>query len=104
MSERPVKVPLVSPLPPPEGGVATWTQRLLHSKAIKGVTLFHLDSSIGNTYDPLGSALPPRITRSLWLLLKFLWVCLCTGPSVIHHKKNGLTVGQQRPHISLYSH
>ena len=83
------KVLLVSPLPPPEGGIASWTQRILASDIPNQVTLYHLDTSLRIGHHRLGGTVLTRVLRSAVPLPRFLWACLRRWPSVIHLTNSG---------------
>ena len=82
------KVLLVSPLPPPEGGVATWTQRFLGSDVAENVALHHLNTAL-NSHDDLSASLPSRAVRSLAALFRFAWSGVLIRPKVVHLTTNG---------------
>lgn len=82
------KVLLVSPLPPPEGGVATWTQRFLGSDVAENVTLHHLNTALAS-HDDLSASLMVRAARALTALFRFAWGCVRIRPKVVHLTTHG---------------
>ena len=88
VSNKP-RVLLVSPLPPPEGGIASWTQRILASEAMQGVTLHHLNTSVGGGHHRLGASPLKRLARSVFPLPRFVWARSRRWPSIIHITSSG---------------
>ena len=81
---RNVRVLLMSPLPPPEGGIASWTQRVLMSDAFKGISLIHVDTSLGGGHYSVGGPVLSRVIRSAVPVPKFVWACVRWRPQVVH--------------------
>ena len=81
---------LFSPLPPPEGGIATWTTRVLSAHAFARLSLRHLDSSLRSGHSQLGrGSIVRRLAMAARLFPVFAWVCLRTKPDVVHLTSSG---------------
>ena len=83
------KVVLLSPLPPPEGGVASWTKRMLATDAIKQVHLFHVDTSPSGDHSRFTAPVLSKIFLAAALLLKLIWICLKVRPDAVHITTSG---------------
>ena len=83
------KIMLLSPWPPTEGGSASWTQRILASEVMKGVALYHFNTSLGGGHSRLGVPLVMRLARSVFPLPRFVWACIRRWPSIIHITSSG---------------
>ncbi len=87
MNEIPVRLLLLSPLPPPPGGIATWTQTLIGSPWLRGVS-----PEVFNTSLPEGEGLPGapsrlrprRILSGIALLTRFAMCLRKRRPQVVH--------------------
>jgi glycosyltransferase involved in cell wall biosynthesis len=85
---RQTKVLLVSPLPPPAGGRATWTQRFLHSTFPPQIKLRHINSSVGD-YSQLRTPLVRKLFTALSLLPRLIWIIATWRPDVVHFTSSG---------------
>jgi glycosyltransferase involved in cell wall biosynthesis len=83
------RVLLVSPLPPPEGGIASWTTRILASDIPNRTTLIHLDTSLRTEHQKLGRGFLTRLVRSAVPIPRFIWACLKYRPAIIHIASSG---------------
>ena len=83
-----LKVMLVGPLPPPHGGIATWTKGLLqYALRDSELEVVHLDSSMqfrGVLRQDLTSRLVSGIAQVGSLTCKFAVAMLLKRPKVIH--------------------
>ena len=83
------RILLVSPLPPPEGGIASWTNRILSSEAMEKEDLYHLDTSLSTGHFLLKVSSPAKVLKSLILIAKFFWMCLKLRPDIVHITSGG---------------
>lgn len=83
------RVLLVSPLPPPEGGIASWTMQILASDIQNRTTLLHLDSSLRIEHQRIGRGLLNRLIRSAVPLPRFIRACIKYRPAIIHITSSG---------------
>lgn len=84
MSFRPIRVLLVSPLPPPVGGIASWTARILAVPMPLDIVRFHADNSSHTLMHYTAPVDFDRVRRQGRVAGRFLWLCLRTRPDVVH--------------------
>lgn len=75
---------LASPLPPPPGGIAGWTERILAHPVAAGIDLRHVDIAthlLHHYAAPVGLA---RLFAQAKVTARFLWRLLTTRPGVVH--------------------
>ncbi|HEX3865836.1 MAG TPA: glycosyltransferase family 4 protein [Gemmatimonadaceae bacterium] len=75
-----IKVLLVAPVPPPEGGIATWAKRMLRAVTDDDVTLIHADTSLRGTFAHRGRAM----MRQVALTARVCSRIVADRPSVVH--------------------
>ena len=80
-----MEIILLSPLPPPMGGVATWTESLLQFKRKNSISINHINTST-NGILPTSSRLNPLI--SLKRINTFLFATGKLATKKIFNKKN----------------
>jgi glycosyltransferase involved in cell wall biosynthesis len=83
------KVLLLSPLPPPEGGIATWTLRIMETEAFSAVNLSHVNTAIRRGHSGMSGSLLKRAYQSVGTIPKFLWICISNRPDVVHVTVSG---------------
>ena len=82
MATRPIRVLLVSPLPPPIGGIATWTARVLRAPVAEDIERIHADTSVGAGH---GASLTiHKAVRQIAVAAGVLWRIVRVRPDVIH--------------------
>jgi glycosyltransferase involved in cell wall biosynthesis len=79
-----VRVLLASPLPPPEGGIATWTRLVLQVSPGAGIARHHVDSSPGARYHYTAGVRLSRLLRQLGVAARVAWAIVRTRPDVFH--------------------
>jgi glycosyltransferase involved in cell wall biosynthesis len=73
---------LLAPLPPPVGGIATWTTRILSTPADPDIQRIHVDTSAGARY---GARLTARkAIKQISVAARVLWRIVHERPDVIH--------------------
>ena len=84
-SKDTVRVLLVSALPPPTGGVSTWTEQILREGFPAGYEIYLVDTSISNLRRAHGaSAWAGEASRTARIIASFLWQLARVRPHVIH--------------------
>ncbi|MEO7086122.1 MAG: glycosyltransferase family 4 protein [Gemmatimonadaceae bacterium] len=83
MTKRKVKVMLVAPLPPPVGGIATWTTLVLRAPADADIERIHVDTSIRAGYSARKLSIA-AVLRRLAAAGKVCWQIVKVRPDVIH--------------------
>jgi glycosyltransferase involved in cell wall biosynthesis len=84
VSARPIRVLLASPLPPPAGGIASWTARLLAVPTPSDIVRFHTDISSHSLVHYTAPVAVDRVLRHGRVAGRFLWSCTQTRPDVVH--------------------
>ncbi len=82
MTEPRIKVVLVAPLPPPVGGIATWTRLLLAVPADADIDRLHVDTSIVDGYNARVRLV--WLWRQARLAARVCWRLVSTRPDVAH--------------------
>jgi glycosyltransferase involved in cell wall biosynthesis len=82
MKTRKIVVLLAAPLPPPVGGIATWTTLILRVPADDDIDRIHVNTSVGGGYDP--TRLSTRVAGQMRLAARVCWRILRDHPDVIH--------------------
>jgi glycosyltransferase involved in cell wall biosynthesis len=82
MRTRKIVVLLAAPLPPPVGGIATWTTLLLRVPVDADIDRVHVNTSVGGGYD--ARRLSARIAGQVRLTTHVCWRILRDRPDVIH--------------------
>ena len=83
-ASRPVRVLLAAPLPPPPGGIAGWTERILAIPTPAGIDRQHVDTAtrlLHHYAAPIGWR---RIWRQGLVVGRFLWKLASARPDVVH--------------------
>ena len=84
-SGEPVRVLLVSALPPPTGGLATWTEQFLKEGMPTGYETYLVDTSIRNPRRARGaSAWAGEARRTARIIASLLWHLVRVRPHVVH--------------------
>jgi glycosyltransferase involved in cell wall biosynthesis len=84
VSGETIRVLLASPLPPPAGGIASWTARMLALQAPDDVRRFHVDISSHTLVHYTASVGLDRVWRHGRVAGRFLWSSARTRPDVVH--------------------
>ena len=80
---RPIRILLMSPIPPPEGGIATWTKHILHSDQFKKLDLIHLNTA-APSHKHIGGSTIVRVGMKTLQLYKLIKILIKKRPSVVH--------------------
>ena len=88
-SDNRLKVLLVSPLPPPAGGIANWSAAVLHeTKALNNVELIHVDTAVRWRYEgddiPAYIRIPGGSAQAIRDMIRVYRACRGSKPHVIH--------------------
>lgn len=84
MSGRPIRVLLASPLPPPPGGIATWTTRMLAVSTPLDILRFHMDISSHTLVHYTAAIGLDRVWRHGCIASRFLCSSFRIRPDVVH--------------------
>lgn len=84
MPDRRLRVLLASPLPPPDGGIASWSVRLLAAAAPDDIDRIHIDTAVHLRYHYAARIGFTRLSRQARVLLRSLWACWRLRPDVMH--------------------
>lgn len=98
-----LKVVLVSPLPPPRGGVATWTYKYIEYCKNNGLQLFHINTAIiGKRADSYSYKvkLLDEVKRALRIWYRIFKCMLNYRPDIAHINTNCSERGIFRDHFS----
>ena len=93
---EPVRILLVSALPPPTGGLGTWTEHFLREGLPAGYETYLVDTSIRNPRRAHGaSAWAGEVRRTSRIITGLLWRMVRIRPHVVHlncsHSIRGIT-------------
>jgi len=81
------KVLLISPLPPPVGGISNWTEQLLYKANEKNISLFHINSAVNwrrSTKIKIIERLIGGTFQALSIIFKVLIFIVFKRPGVVH--------------------
>ncbi|MEX2153546.1 MAG: glycosyltransferase family 4 protein [Gemmatimonadaceae bacterium] len=81
---RRIRVLLASPLPPPEGGIASWTQRMLSVDSGVDIDRRHVNMSVGAHYHFTGGVDVGRLGRQGLLTMRVVGAIVRARPDVFH--------------------
>jgi glycosyltransferase involved in cell wall biosynthesis len=82
MTKRAIRVMLIAPLPPPVGGIATWTTRILRVPDDDDIERIHVDTSVGAGY--VARLTWRKAFKQLFVAGRVFWKILTVRPDVIH--------------------
>jgi len=89
LARRP-RLLLVSPLPPPAGGVATWTQRILGSGLTERYDIRVLNTNTGRTTDQQQGVDGRKLRLAMRLAARYARILTTWRPDVVHINTSAL--------------
>lgn len=93
MSNSPIRVLLISPLPPPRGGVARWTELVTGHLAGRSDLLLDVLNTAVRLRSPESRSRVPRVlagsVEAVWTILRFAVRSLTQHPDVVHINSSG---------------
>jgi glycosyltransferase involved in cell wall biosynthesis len=85
MNPQSVKsVLFLSPLPPPAGGIASWTKKIIDYGLPDGYTLSLVDTSLSDCPVSKWQILPQQLLRTVRIFWFLFWQLLYNCPQVVH--------------------
>lgn len=79
-----IRVLLASPLPPPLGGMATWTKLLLSAQPVPTIDRIHVNTSPGRAYHYTRGSSAGRLFRQVPVFSRVLARITVTRPRIFH--------------------